>query len=380
MLSEANKGLRGIVAGESKIGFVDGVRGTLSYRGYRVEDLAKKASFEETAYLLLYGKLPNQKELKTFSKKISEKRKLPKEILKMIPLFPKKAHPMEVLQTVIAALGSFYPDTLDQAKPTVVLDRSLELMGQFPTVVAATWRALQGKKMLPPNNHLDHCSNFLYMLTGKEPDAEGAKIFDSCLTLHAEHSFNASTFTARVVVSSLSSLHAAVSAAVGSLYGPLHGGANEHVLEMIDEIKVPEKAEAWVMQKLANKEKVMGMGHPIYQVKDPRSYVLEEMLARYADIKKSTREYEILKKIETVMNREMAKKEKTVAPNVDFFSGALYRLLGIHSRLFTPIFAIARISGWCAHAVEQLEDNRIFRPDCEYVGPHDLSFIPINQR
>lgn len=379
-MARYSKGLQGVIAGESKVGYVNGLQGVLRYRGYSIEDLAKNTSYIETAYLLLNGKLPKQSELTDFQEKLKIRRALPSGFNDIIRALPKDAHPMATLQTAVAALGTFKDKTLDQSTPKEVMETALELVAQFPTIVATCWRASQGKDILEPKNDLDHASNFLYMCTGEIPEADGTKLFDTCLTLHAEHSFNASTFTTRVVTSSLPSFYAAISAGVGSLYGPLHGGANERVLSMISEIKGPDEAEAWVMKKLANKEKIMGMGHRIYQVKDPRSFVLEEMLAQYAKKKNQTQDYEVLKIIEKVMQREMEKKGKDIWPNVDFFSGAVYKILGIPAKLFTPIFAVARIAGWCAHVIEQLEDNRIYRPICEYIGDTDLKVTPIEKR
>lgn len=373
-----SQGLQGVVAGESKIGFVDGEKGVLMYRGYPIDLLAKNSNYSETAYLLLFGSLPTQKELKTFNETMKKKRKLPREILKLIRILPPAAHPMEMLQTVISAMGTH--ETMAPQNIAKIEERSIELVAQFPTIVASCWRAKNRGKIISPHARLDHSANFLYMLSGKIPDPEEARMFDTCLVLHAEHSFNVSTFTARVVASSLPSLHAAVSAAVGALYGPLHGGANEKVLKMIAEIKSPDQVEGWVQDKLSRKEKIMGMGHRVYQVKDPRSYVLEEMLATLSKKKNDARHYELLKKIEEIVQREITKKGKYLWPNVDFFSGALYKLMGIPEMLFTPVFAIARIAGWCAHVIEQMKDNRLIRPDCDYTGPKNLSYIPMAQR
>lgn len=373
-----SQGLQGVVAGESKIGFVDGEKGVLMYRGYPIDLLAKNSNYSETAYLLLFGSLPTQQELKSFNEIIKKKRKLPREILKLIRILPTAAHPMEMLQTVISAMGTH--ETMTPQNIAKIEERSIELVAQFPTIIASCWRAKNRKKIISPHARLDHSANFLYMLSGKVPNAEEARMFDTCLVLHAEHSFNVSTFTARVVASSLPSLHAAVSAAVGALYGPLHGGANEKVIKMISEIKNPDQVETWVQDKLSRKEKIMGMGHRVYQVKDPRSYVLEEMLATLSKKKNDARHYELLKKIEEIVQREITKKGKYLWPNVDFFSGALYKLMGIPEMLFTPVFAIARIAGWCAHIIEQMKDNRLIRPDCDYTGPKNLSYTPVAQR
>ncbi len=373
-----NQGLQGVVAGESKIGFVDGTNGILMYRGYPIDVLAKNSNYLETSHLLLFGSLPNRQQLKTFTDTVKKKRKLPREILKIIRILPTAAHPMELLQTITAAMGIH--ETMDTKKIEKIEERSIELIAQFPTIVAACWRAKQKQKIISPHPKLGHSANFLYMITGNVPDPLEAQMFDTCLVLHAEHSFNVSTFTARVVASSLPSLHASISAAVGALYGPLHGGANEKVLKMISEIKSPDQVETWVQEKLSRKEKIMGMGHRVYQVKDPRSYVLEEMLATLSKKKNDTKYYELLKKIEEIVQRESTKKGKYLWPNVDFFSGALYKLMGIPEILFTPVFAIARIAGWSAHVIEQMKDNRIIRPDCDYTGAKNLSYIPMAER
>jgi len=379
-MARFSKGLQGVIAGQSKVGLVNGLEGILAYRGYPIQDLASKTSYVETAHLLLNGKLPNKAELEAFTRGLKKHRKLPSTITDMIRLLPKKAHTMANLQTIVSALGCYTLETMDRISLDELKKQCIELIAQFPTIVAACWRASQGQEILEPKDELCHSGNFLYMVAGHEFDEEAAKIFDKCLILHAEHSFNASTFTARVVSSSQPSLHATVSAAVGSLYGPLHGGANERVLNMISEINGTDEVEAWVLKKLSHKEKIMGMGHRVYQVKDPRSYVLEEMLDQYAKKKNDHREYDILKKIESVMRCEMEKKGKDIWPNVDFFSGALYRLLEVPVPLFTPVFALSRVAGWCAHILEQQEDNRIYRPVCEYIGDRDLSVPSIDQR
>ncbi|HBQ21585.1 MAG: hypothetical protein A2Z91_02420 [Deltaproteobacteria bacterium GWA2_38_16] len=375
-----NKGLEDVIAGESKLGFIDGSKGLLAYCGYPVEVLAKDSSFLETSYLLLNSILPNKNQLQEFDKALREKRELPKNILDIISKFPPNTHPMVSLQAIVALLGAFTDDPAAEKKTPLLYERSLELIARFPTIVAACQRVKNKKDIIAPNPKLDHSSNFLYMTTGKVPDPEEAHMFDVCLILHAEHSFNASTFAARVVASTLTSLHSSIAAAIGSLYGPLHGGANEKVLEMISQIKSPDTVEKWVLDKFAKKEKIMGMGHRIYSVKDPRSYILEDMLGRLSKKKNNTKSYEVLKKIEEVTCREMQKLGKNIWPNVDFFSGALYTLMEIPSEIFTPVFAIARISGWCAHVIEQLKDNKLFRPECEYTGARNLTYASIETR
>ncbi|OGQ17194.1 MAG: hypothetical protein A3B70_07280 [Deltaproteobacteria bacterium RIFCSPHIGHO2_02_FULL_40_11] len=370
---EYAKGLQGVIAGESKIGFIDGEKGILAYLGYPIQTLAEHSTYEETAYLLLYGKLPSKKQLNEFDQKLKEARSLPKAVLDMMNLMPQTTHPMENLQTMVSALGSF-------SKNVSLLDRSIQLIAQFPVIIANRRRSRFKEKHISPDATLSHAANFLYMLTGKKPSPQTARMFDVCLILHAEHSFNASTFTGRVVASTLAPLHACISAAVGSLYGPLHGGANEKVLHAVQEIGDPKNARKWVMDKFSNKEKIMGMGHRVYKVKDPRAYILEDMLKKLSAEKKDTKIYDTLKEVENVVRNEMQKQGKSIWPNVDFFSGALYTLMNIPDELFTPVFAISRVSGWCAHIIEQLEDNRIYRPKCQYIGERQSTYVPISKR
>jgi citrate synthase len=372
-MSEFVKGLQGVVAGQSKIGFIDGEKGILAYMGYPIDVLAQNSTYEETAYLLLYGKLPNKKELAEFDQKLKAARHLPAPIVEMIQLLPKSTHPMETLQTIVSALGAY-------SNGDSLLDRSIKLIAQFPIITATRRRVRLNKSIVTPKNDLSHAANFLYMLTGEQPDAETAKMFDVCLILHAEHSFNASTFTGRVVASTMTTLHSSVSAAIGALYGPLHGGANEKVLHAVEEIGKPEKARQWVMDKFSNKEKIMGMGHRVYKVKDPRAFILEDMLKKLTQKRSDTNIYDTLKTVEETVRELMEKKGKDIWPNVDFFSGALYTLMQIPADLFTPVFAISRAAGWCAHIIEQLEDNRIFRPKCEYIGQTNQSYIAISDR
>ncbi|MBI4040266.1 MAG: citrate/2-methylcitrate synthase [Deltaproteobacteria bacterium] len=372
-MSDYSKGLQGVVAGESKIGLVDGTQGVLAYLGYPIQVLAQYSTYEETAFLLLNGRLPKKKELSAFEEKLKKYRALPSEALEVIELLPSETHPMEALQTVVSLLGSF-------SKVTDLKEKSIELIAQFPTIVAHCWCMKHKKEVTLPHEDLSHAANFLYMLHGEEPAPDVARMFDICLILHAEHSFNASTFTARVVASTLTTLHASISAAIGALYGPLHGGANEKVLDMISDVASEKQVNEWVSEKMDRKEKIMGMGHRVYKVKDPRSYILEEMLKTLSTKLKNMTTYKILKEIETVVRKEMEKQGKDIWPNVDFFSGALYELMGISRELFTPVFAISRISGWCAHVLEQLEDNRIYRPACQYVGARNVAYKPIETR
>lgn len=375
---EYSKGLDGVIAAESKICDIDGDLGLLSYRGYTIEDLADNSTFAEVAWLLLYGKLPTASELSGFEDILKSKRTVDASILGVLSSLPKSTHPMIAIQTAIAAHGALSP--VPSGRNQANFERALELIARFPTIVAAWHRISKGLAPLDPRSDLGHGQNFLYMVTGEVPSAERGRIFDVCLILHMEHSFNASTFTGRVVASTMAPMDASVSAAVGALYGPLHGGANEGALHMLAEVSSVEDGERYVLSELGAKRKIFGMGHRVYKAKDPRSYVLEKYLAQVAATNDPKQHYAKLKRIETAMRAEMEKTGKKIYPNVDFFSGALYELLGIEISLFTPIFAVARVAGWCAHILEQWEDNRIFRPECLYSGDSGKKWVPASER
>ncbi|TVQ95247.1 MAG: citrate synthase [Deltaproteobacteria bacterium] len=373
-----SKGLAGVIAAESTICKIDGDKGLLSYRGYTIQDLAENSNFSESAYLLLYGALPTAAQLASFEETLLKYRVLDDALVGVLQALPRDTHPMIALQTVAGAHGSLSPVPAGHSEANVA--RSIELIAKFPLWVAAWARIKEGKDVIAPRADLGHGQNFLYMLDGDVPDEETGHIFDVCLILHMEHSFNASTFTARVVAATEAPIDASVSAAVGALYGPLHGGANERVLDQLETIPSVEATEQWVMDSLAQKRKVMGMGHRVYRAKDPRSYVLEGFLKTIAEKRGTNDNYEKLKVVESTMDREMRAKNKPIYPNVDFFSGSLYELLGIGTEHFTPIFAIARVVGWTAHILEQWEDNRIYRPKALYTGETSLSWKPVGDR
>jgi len=377
--TEYAKGLEGVIAAESKICKVDGENGKLYYMGYFIKDLVESCTFEEVTYLLLYGELPTPEQLTSFSHRMREGRKLPDEIKKMISEFPRGAHPMELLQSVISYLSSYVKHRVEHDAFCNCRD-TLHQIAQLPTVIAAYYRIQNNQQMIEPRMDLSHGANFLYMLHGTEPDARDGEIMDKALILHAEHSLNASTFTARVVASTLSTCYCSISAAIGALYGSLHGGANEKVMEMVDEIGDKSKAAAWVNKALDSKQKIMGMGHRVYRAKDPRSIIIEDHLAELSKRKGDSKYLDILKEIEGTFRARMEEKGKPIYPNVDFFSGAVYRLLGIPTVLFTPVFAAARASGWLAHILEQRSDNRIYRPKALYVGDLDRKLTPIADR
>ncbi len=373
------KGLEGIVAAESEICRIDGQKGKLYYLGFSIEDLARYSDFEETTYLLLYGRLPNREEMERFSKRMRASRDLAPEILGMVRAFPKDAHPMELLQSVISYLSGYVQHKIQHSATCNCRD-TLHQVVQLASVVTAWHRFHQGKEYVPPRQDLSHGANFLYMMRGEEPDEYEGRVMDTCLVLHAEHGFNASTFTARVVASTMSTCYSSISAAIGSLYGSLHGGANEKVMAMVEEIGSADKAADWVNRALDNKRKVMGMGHRVYKAKDPRSLIMEEFLLELSKKKNDTRNYDILKEVERTFRERMEEKGKPIYPNVDFFSGAVYNLLGIPKILFTPIFAVSRVAGWLAHILEQRKDNRIYRPKSLYVGTEPREWLPLEQR
>lgn len=374
-----SKGLAGVIADATTLCLINGEQGKLYYRGYSIYDIASnQATFGEVAHLLLKGALPTQSELEAFSAQLQARRSCPEALIKLVTALPADAHPMAALQTAVAALATYSDVQGDDREANV--SRAIDLVAKLPTLVAAYARSSEGKSPVAPRDDLNHAANFLYMVNGEAPSEQAARTFEVALILHMEHSFNASTFTGRVVASTLCTMYSAVSAAVGALSGPLHGGANERVLNMVAEIGTPDKAEAFVENILANKGRVMGMGHRVYKAKDPRSVILEEMLADLVQKSGKSNDFEILKKVENVMRAAMEKKGKDVWPNVDFFSGALYALLGIAPKHFTPIFAIARVVGWTAHILELWEDNRIYRPRAHYEGEIDRTWTPVGDR
>lgn len=374
------KGLEGVIAAESRICKVDGEKGQLYYLGYPIQELVDKSDFEEVTYLLLNGDLPTAEELESFRGRMRAGRHLKEPILDMVRSFPRDSHPMELLQASIGYLSG-YVDHKIHHSPYCNCRNTLHQVAQVASVVAAYHRIRNGMEYVAPRDDLSHGANFLYMLRGELPDEDEGAIMDQCFTLHAEHSLNASTFTARVVASTQSTCYSSISAAIGALYGSLHGGANERVIEMVDEIGDPDRVAAYIEEKLAKKEKVMGMGHRVYRAKDPRSVVMEQFLEQLSEKHNDWRYHKILKGVETAFRAKMEEKGKPIYPNVDFFSGAVYRLLGIPSILFTPIFAASRAAGWLSHILEQREhEQRLFRPKALYIGEMDLEVTPVETR
>ncbi len=374
-------GLAGIPVAESSVSTIDGQRGILAYRGIDIEELAEKSSFEETSYLLIYGHLPTSDELTKFDCELKEHRRIKFRIRDMMKCFPESAHPMDALQACVAVLGMYYPmeTGLNQhLGESEIREVYLRLIAKLPTIVAAHARMRKGDDPIPPRKDLSHAANFLYMLTGNEPSPLAERIMDVALIVHAEHTMNASTFSTIVVASSQADPYSSISAAVGSLSGALHGGANEDVLHMLDEIGTLENAEKYLQDKLKNKEKIAGLGHRVYKTKDPRATLLQKL---YVDLTQELGEdptYEIARFIEQFSKETLGKKG--VCPNVDFYSGIVYRKLGIETDLFTPIFAVSRVAGWLAHWREQLSDGRIYRPMQIYTGKTAEAYIPIEKR
>jgi citrate synthase len=367
-------GLEDVVIATSEICFIDGQQGRLLYRGYDIDDLAARSTFEEVIYLLWYGALPSKKELAAHIKTLARARRLPPRLIALLKDLPRRTIPMEVLRTGVSALSAFDPDERDNSREAT-LRKATRLAAQMPTLMAAWERIRRGKPPLAPQPRLSLAANFLYMLSGKTPSPLAAKTFDVALILHADHEFNASTFAARVTAATLSDLHSAVTAAIGALKGPLHGGANEQVMGMVEQIREPARAEAWVRKALADKVRIPGFGHRVYRVEDPRAKHLRRLATELGQQAGDTRAVEILDTVGRVVTAE-----KRIYPNVDLYSGAAYQAMGIAKDQFTPIFAISRIAGWAAHVLEQHAHNRLIRPRAEYTGPTSATYVPIDQR
>ena len=372
-----SKGLEGMVVADTKISFIDGERGRLLYRGYDINDLAKNCSYEEVCHLLLFHKLPTKKQLYHFNNNLKEKREIPVLLQRNMELFCKELLPIDALRTAVSLMKCFDPCQDTSIVSTAI--RGVDLIAKFPTIVAYSYRLSQGMKLVRPKKELGHAENFLYMLNGKRPDAFDAKVIDIDMVLHAEHSFNASTFSARVTASTLSDIYAAITSAVGTLKGPLHGGAASSVVKMLWEIGDAKNAEAYVKDALASKRKIMGFGHRVYKTHDPRAIILKETARKVGSRKGNLKFYNILVNMEQVMEKQGLYK-KGVYPNVDLYTGTTYKNIGIPEPLFDPMFALGRISGWVAHVIEQLQDNKIIRPLAKYTGPMDLKFVPIGRR
>ena len=374
MSDEIKKGLVGVISDETKVSKVMPEINSLTYRGYAVQDLAEECSFEEVAYLLLYGELPNKKQLKKFEKEERKNRDISKNLIKIIKNYPKKSHPMDTTRTSISVMGLEDPETSDNSEKANYR-KAIRLLAKISTAVAANFRIRKGKKIIKPNKKLSFSENFFHMCFGKVPSKEVVKAFDVSMILYAEHSFNASTFTSRVITSSLSDMHGAVTGAVASLKGPLHGGANEAVMHMLKEVKKPENAAKWILDKIKNKGLLMGFGHRVYKNGDSRVPTMKKYYLKTAEFYKNKKYPAISQILEDTMI-----KEKNIHPNLDFPAGPTYYLMGFDIDFFTPIFVASRITGWTAHVMEQFRDNRLIRPLSAYTGSEHRKVQNIKDR
>ncbi|WP_068819011.1 citrate synthase [Phormidesmis priestleyi] len=374
---EFRAGLEGVPVTQSSISFVDGQHGILEYRGIPIYELAEKSTFLETAYLLIWKELPTKEELEAFENEIQYHRRLKYHIRDMMKCFPESGHPMDALQACAAALGLFYSRrALDD--PAYIRAAVVRLLAKIPTMVAAFQLMRKGNDPVQPRDDLSYAANFLYMLNEKEPDPLAAKIFEVCLVLHAEHTINASTFSAMVTASTLTDPYAVIASAVGTLAGPLHGGASEEVIEMLDAIGSVENVRPYLDDRLQRKERIMGFGHRVYKVKDPRAIILQGLAEQLFEKFGHDKYYDIATELERAVEEKLG--GKGIYPNVDFYSGLVYLKLGIPTDLFTPVFAISRVAGWLAHWKEQLNENRIFRPTQIYTGLHSAPYVAIGDR
>ena len=382
-----NIGLRDIPIADTKISMIDGEKGKLIYRGFDVLDLTKNSNFEECCFLLLHDHLPNKIEFDEFVSRLKDARSIPEQMQKNMKNWRKNAHPMDVLQAFVAALAGYYDE--QGTEKEISQQRAINLIAKVPTIIASWDRVRNNEEPIQPDSKLSHASNFLYMITGKKPDKEMERVFDVCLILHADHTFNASTFAAREVASTRAHMYSSVSAAVGALSGELHGGANFEVMKMLLEIKKKEDAEEWVKSKIQNGDRIMGMGHAVYKTVDPRSMVLKE-LSKKLSKKTGLPWFDITKKVEETTARIMKnRKERDIFPNVDLYSASVYYMLHIPMDLNTPIFAISRVAGWVAHVIEEkfaeaAPKPMLYRPKATYVGKYDgpqgCTYIPIENR
>lgn len=372
---QLHRGLQGVYFDRTETTFIDGKEGILEYRGYSIHELAKHSNFEETSYLLLYGALPTQAQLKEFEAELKASRNLPEQVLDVIEIV-KDSHPMDVLRTAVSTLASFDPDRSDNS-PEGTFRKGVRLTSQFATIVMAHHRIRRGKDPIAPSDSLSHAANFLYMLEGKVPIPETAELMDRDFVIHADHGSNASAFTARVVASTNADLHGAVTAGIAALSGPSHGGAAENVMQMAQEIGEPENAAQYVKNLLAAKERVMGFGHRVYKAEDPRARHLREGVRKLSEEKGEPKWYAIL---EAVVEAMKPYARRGIHVNVDFFAGVVYHLNGIPQDLFVPIFAVGRVPGWTIQVVEQYRHNILIRPLLVYTGTHDRPYVPIAER
>ena len=372
-----HKGLDNVYVKESKICFIDGEASKLFYRGYSIEDLAEHSTFEETAYLLIYGKLPTKQQLQDFENAVSSNRALEPGALQLLRSFPTTSDPMDALRTAVSALGLFDPQPATNNNEERI-SKALRILGKTPTIIAAFDRLRNRKEPMPSQPDLGHAANLLYMLTGKMPDRYDARVMDVALILHAEHEMNASTFSCTVTASTMADMYSIITSGIGTLRGPLHGGANEAALRTVIEVGDPSKAEDYVTTALAEKKRIMGFGHRIYKTWDPRYVILKRLGAELASKKEETNLFGTAVAIEQSALRHLA--GSPIFPNVDSYSGVLFHMLDIPTDLFTPVFAMSRIAGWTAHAIEYLESNRLIRPKALYIGQTSLPYVPLDAR
>lgn len=377
MTTAAAKGLEGVVAAETEMSFIDGEKGVLEYVGIDIDSLARHSTFEETVFLLWNRRLPKKAELDAFNKNLRSHYAIPAELMTLLRQMPTCAQPMHMLRTMVSAMAM-----LDKDPNNIELGeyrrKATILLAQTPTIIAAFDRIRSGKEPIAPDHNLSFAANFLYMLNGEKPTQTMERAFDACMILHADHGLNASTFTSLVITSTLSDFYSSMTGAIGALRGPLHGGANEGVMVTLREIGSLDKVDAFVADALANKKKIMGFGHRVYKAYDPRAKYLKTLAEQLSKDTGNEDLYNMSKRIEDAMHEAVS--AKGIYPNVDFYSATMYHSLGLKLDLFTPMFAMSRISGWAGHNLEQLSDNRLIRPKAAYVGPHGVKYIPLNER
>lgn len=368
------RGLEGVVAAETNISWVDGIHGKLYYWGYDIHDFAEQVSFEEVVFLLWNGRFPNAQECEAFRVELASEMRLPSQVVEMLKLMPPNAHPMSILQTAVSVLGVLDPDSKDNSSESN-RRKAKRLVAQVPTIIADLHRIRKGQPLISPDPHLGIADNFLYMLRGTPPEEIEQKAMDLLMVLHADHGLNASTFTARVIASTLADMHTAVAGAIGALKGPLHGGANQKVMEMILQIGKVDMVQEYIAGMLENKQRIMGFGHRVYRTEDPRARHLRKYSEQLCQLRGCGELYEISHRIETIV-----REAKGIYPNVDFYSATVQHALGIPPDFFTPIFAASRTAGWTAHIIEQYADNRLIRPTSKYTAELGRKFVPIDQR
>lgn len=373
-MSTTTAGLRDVIAASSAICSVNGAEGKLSYFGYDIHELAAQSTFEEVIYLLWHGELPTTAQLAGHRQALAAERELPSQILALLTTFPQNAAPMAALRTAVSALAMYDTDAVDMSRPAN-MRKAIHLTARIPTIVAAFDRLRNGRQPIAPRPGMSLAEDFLFMLGGADPKPENARALDIALILHADHELNASTFAAREVASTLADMYGAITAAIATLAGPSHGGANEAVMRMLEAIESPDRADAWIGDALQRHVRIMGFGHAVYKAEDPRATVLRSLARQVGERTGDLRWYEISERVE-----QRVRQDKGLYPNVDFYSASAYHALGIPTDLFTPVFACSRIAGWTAHVLEQYENNRLMRPRADYIGPARRSYAPIEAR